>query len=238
MMVFGGETFYGLSNEVFALDTSVVGAEHWSLLSPLASSPDPRTGAAVVYDEAQNQLLVASGLGFNGLVSDTWSLDLSNTTDAAWTELSPTGDIGEGRMFSASGFDPVNRALLMFGGETYYDTTSTALCLDMSTMAWSTATLSGDTLPALTEASVVWADDRGGFILFGGVGYYTMYETAWFIEPTSACNLTVTELVGAGTSPGALRGPAMTYVGADSAAYLIGGQGYYSLSDQTSTLTP
>ncbi len=141
-------------------------------------------------------------------------------------------------MFAASAFDPVNRALLMFGGQGFYETHASALCLDMTTMTWTTATLSGDSLPAMTEATAVWASDRKGFILFGGAGYYTTHQDAWFVQPTSACTLTVTQLTSAGSSPGALLGTAMAYVPSESAAYLVGGQGYYNLSDQTSTLVP
>ena len=239
MVIFGGETFYNLSNEVVVLEAVDPGSEHWSSLQSLGGAPAPRTGSSVVYQESTRRMLVVGGQGYYGLLMDAWSLDLAVTTEAVWTELHPSGAPGDGIAFSASGLDPINQTMLLVGGERYYGLSATALCLNLTTMEWQEAALSGDSIPPVMGASMVWASAESGFVLYGGVGFYTLYADSWLIKPSSPCTFSVTRLgEGSVPGPGPLFGTTISYAEPSSSAFIVGGHSYYGVSDGISELTP
>lgn len=113
IVVFGGTGNSGFLNDTwaFSLATSV-----WAKLPTTGTAPSPRHAFDGVYDPVGQQLVIYSGQG-NGLLNDTWTLNL-NTLQ--WRDVSPAQDSArpKRRYGSAGVFDPVTRSLVSFAGFT------------------------------------------------------------------------------------------------------------------------
>ena len=143
------------------------------------------------------------------------------------------------RAFSAEVYDPSNDVIYAFGGEEYHQLGSTHLCMDMETLEWMELLVTGDEIAGLTDAAAVYSADYRAVILYGGQGYHALPDQAYYIEPTGTCEVEVTALeAGDGTSPGGLAGAGMVWDSADDVALIVGGQGYYRISDTIYSLTP
>ncbi len=241
MVIFGGEDYHTLTDELFVLDAFSPGAETWTDLTsappPGGDWPEPRTGASMVYDPETDTALMWGGRGYYGLLSDMWELDASGST-ASWTELAPGGDYPT-RAFATAVYDASHDVIYAFGGEDYHQLADTVLCLDMDTMVWSEVTPSGSEIAALTDAAAVYSPDYRAIVLYGGQGYHALPDQAYYIEPTGACEINVTALdPGDGTSPGGLAGAGIVWDSEDDVALLVGGQSYYKLSESIYSLVP
>jgi hypothetical protein len=236
MVIFGGEDYHTLTDEVYVLDAYAAGGESWTDLTT-SDGPEPRVGASMIYDSEGDVALVWGGRGYYGLLSDMWQLDFSGAT-AAWTELAPFGEVPE-RAFSTAVYDPNYDVIYAFGGETYHALAETPLCMDMETMEWVELIVTGDDIDALTDAAAVYAPDYRAVVLYGGQGYHALPDQAYYIEPTASCEVEVTALAaGEGSSPGGLMGHGMVWDSEDDVALLVGGQSYYRLSETIYSLTP
>jgi hypothetical protein len=82
--LFGGQTEWGLSNELFAMD---VGTLDFVKLWPAGQGgqgPEPRRGAAVAFDEVNERVFVFGGEGYSWPLNDLWVFDLETST---WERL-------------------------------------------------------------------------------------------------------------------------------------------------------
>ena len=236
LVVFGGEDYHTLTDEVYVLDAFAEGGESWSDLT-VSDGPEPRIGASMIYDPEDEVALVWGGSGYYGLLSDMWELDFSGSS-AVWTELAPYGDVPE-RAFSTAVYDPNQDVIYAFGGQTYHALADIPLCMDMETLEWVELSVSGDEIDALTDAAAVYSPDYRAVVLYGGQGYHALPDQAYYIEPTAPCEVTVTALdPGDGSSPGGLMGHGMVWDSEDDVALLVGGQAYYHLSETIYSLTP
>ena len=228
--LFGGQSYYTLLDEFYVLDTTF-GAEHWEMWTG-SLPPDPRRGHSVVFDDLNNDLYVFGGEGYYGLYDDMWMLDLdtSSASSAMWTSVTPSG-VSPMRMGMGAAMDPDYGVIYAFGGQEYYSLSETTSCYDVATQTWTDATLTGDSLPALTEASVAWNSRFNGFLLVGGQSYYQLNPSVFAIIPTGHCAAEVTEVtITAGTSA-PVKGALLVDNPIDQSMLLVGGQSYYQLSD-------
>lgn len=106
LVLFGGHTF----STVFG-DTWTRKGTTWTHQHP-ASSPSPRTGAAMVYDPATQQLLLFGGGNppGAGFMADTWSWN--GTT---WTQLHPATSPPT-RQNGDLVYDAATNSVILFGG--------------------------------------------------------------------------------------------------------------------------
>ena len=113
LIIFGGSGNNGFLNDTwaFGLETRV-----WTKLPTTGTPPSARHAFDGVYDPVGQQLVVYSGQG-NGLLNDTWTLNL-NTLQ--WRDVSPALDSERPkRRYGSTGiFDPVTRSLVSFAGFT------------------------------------------------------------------------------------------------------------------------
>ncbi len=116
LLLYGGVTQSGASEGFFAFADNA-----WRTLSGGSSSPGPRVGAALAYDEARDRMVLFGG-SFGPLIdphNDTWEWD-----GERWIELTPVGattgsaDHPSVRMLAAAAYDPVRQRVILFGGET------------------------------------------------------------------------------------------------------------------------
>jgi len=235
--LFGGEEYYALSDEVYLLDASSSGSETWSPLTASSSSPDPRLGAATVLDDGGDRMLVIGGQGYHGLLDDLWSLDLTTTSAASWTELSPSGTAPE-RAFAAAVYDPNYEVVYLLGGETYNALAEDPLCLDLSSTSWSILTTTGDDLPPLAGAAAVWASDFGAVLLHGGATYHQLSSTSYLLQATDACVVEVTALTASGDDPGVTTDSALLWNASEAMGVMLGGESYHRLVDDVTEVVP
>src|SRR5207302_1256626 len=117
MIVFGGEA--GLSatsnfyNDVWVLANAdgLGGTPAWTPLVPAGVPPAPRRTSVVVYDAANNRLIVFGGSEACGKRNDVWVLSNANGLGGTpvWTPLNPSGalpvvrgEIGSGGVYDAA----------------------------------------------------------------------------------------------------------------------------------------
>ena len=129
LLLFGGLTGDTTLADVWVADLQRPGRPRWQQLCSPAScggGPSSRWGAHAVYDDTADRLVVFGGLAAGGVATnDVWALDL--TGDPTWVELAPDGPRPPGRWSAAYGFDPVRRRMVVFGGQTGPDASSTSL---------------------------------------------------------------------------------------------------------------
>lgn len=87
----------------------------WTTLAAdgAVGSPSRRSGAGMVYDSANDRLIITSGYNDTIYLSDVWQYSLSG---AAFTQITPTGTTPGGRENFNIGYDPVNQRAILMGG--------------------------------------------------------------------------------------------------------------------------
>jgi hypothetical protein len=230
-LVFGGQSYYSLTDELFVLDAATT---HWDQPAISGDSPDPRTGHAAAMDGGTGTMYVFGGQTYYSLLADLWAFDLAAQT---WTEIYPTGD-AQPLAEAAAAYDPEFHALYVFGGQGYYGLSETVHCLDLGSMEWSEAVLTGDSLPPMHQATAAWTEGIAGFLVYGGQTYYSLLDTAYAVVPTGICQAEATAVAVTGDTPPALRGGALVHDAASGDSLLVGGQGYYTLYDSVLAFRP
>ncbi|HEV2315973.1 MAG TPA: hypothetical protein VGV89_00125 [Thermoplasmata archaeon] len=102
-------------------DTWTYSGGHWSLLAPTAGvSPGGREGAGFVWDGRDGYAVLYGGArwpnsqGSWSVLNDTW-----NFSNGRWTNITRAPSPGH-RVYGNLAYDPVRRAVVLFGGEGAY----------------------------------------------------------------------------------------------------------------------
>ena len=87
----------------------------WTQLkaSGAAGNPAIRSGATMVYDSANDRLIITGGFNNTTYLSDVWQYSISG---GSFTQLSPTGTTPAGRELASIGYDSVNQRAVIIGG--------------------------------------------------------------------------------------------------------------------------
>ena len=164
LLLFGGFSYPNHLNELWELSLS--GTPTWRQLDPNGQLPPPRRGQDMIYDPANDEVLVFGGYDDHTFFNDVWSLSF-NGGHEHWNQLHPTG-VGPGPRYGASAtLDPVRRQMLVFGGyDGHYLDDAFALALD-GPQRWTS--LDTPEHPGPTDFHTM-AYDPGSdrFLLFGG----------------------------------------------------------------------
>lgn len=125
MMIFGGQgsptTFF---NDVWVLSNAngLGGTPVWTQLSPTGSAPVGREGAAAVYDQATNRMILFGGRGVPvnpaNVRNDVWVLTNANGLGgpSQWTLLSPAGGAPSTRSNAGAVYDAASNRMVIYGG--------------------------------------------------------------------------------------------------------------------------
>jgi hypothetical protein len=229
--IFGGESYYTLSEDLYVLDTNV-NAETWDSWPAISNAPEARRGGASVIDENNGLFYVIGGQGYYSLLADLWVLDVGNSSNAgaSWSEIVGSGTAPT-RSNSASGFDAINETIYLFGGQEYYKLSDTTACFDTITEAWSYPSFTGDSIPPMHSATVAWSDYVGGFVISGGQSYYQLLDSVYVLIPDGACSGEVTEVSISSGSIEPHMGASLVQDTINQESILIGGRSYYQLLD-------
>jgi hypothetical protein len=76
-------------------------------------NPSGRSGAAMVYDSANNRLIITSGYTGSAYLSDVWQYSIASGT---FSQITPTGTTPGLRELPSAGYDSVNQRLILMAG--------------------------------------------------------------------------------------------------------------------------
>jgi N-acetylneuraminic acid mutarotase len=86
----------------------------WADLKPRGSVPSPRIGFSMLFDPATNGIILFGGVNAqNSPLGDLWTYDSAENT---WIQLRPNGPQPSARTRQVMVYNPVGRAILLFGG--------------------------------------------------------------------------------------------------------------------------
>ena len=196
MIVFGGENGAGtVIGDAWVLThaSDVSGTPSWIQLSPLGVPPAPRKGHSAVYDGLENRMIVFGGENDSStFFGDTWILTNADGTSGTpeWIKL-PQIPGPVGRSGHAAGYDPINRLMVVSGGEVFCNPAYGDMwVLDhangIGNAVWSGWSTSG-TPPSGRRDAAVGFDPQGNrlFVIGGRVPCSTVLADAFVLQNAS-----------------------------------------------------
>jgi hypothetical protein len=155
MLLFGGETAQGETNEVWSFDLA---KESWARLSTNAG-PAPRANPSLVLDARRARLITYGGrTGQITMFADAWSLDLATLT---WKQLPSGPGAWQRPHFATNGI-----SAWFYGGEAFGTVSSDLWQFDFATDIWTQLPTDGDGPGARTCGAFAYHDE--GLIMVGG----------------------------------------------------------------------
>ena len=146
----------------------------WQEITPSGTHPEARWSYNVFLDPDSNRLIDFGGQTQSGQFdNDVWALSLTPGQEA-WTQLSPTGDIPEGRSNCATAYDEDGHKAYFFGGFNYNQGVfyNDLYTLTMSSLTWTNENPGGATPVERRCAAGFFDSWNRNFISFGGQTYY------------------------------------------------------------------
>jgi hypothetical protein len=164
MIVFGGESATGFTNDAYALNLAP-GAEEWVPLcdDPDGSFPQARTHGSLIIDQQNDRAVLYSGFGQTMTLHDVWALTLQSGSES-WVQLDTVGIPGGISDGNAAIYDPIGQRMLVYRGHTGG---LHALSLD-DRLEWTNLTGS-DTPSGRRYAAGAYDPIRHAMILQGGL---------------------------------------------------------------------
>jgi hypothetical protein len=234
MIVFGGETNAGLSNDVSVLPLS--GASGWSLLTATGGGPFARRSAGVVYDPVRDRLLVFGGSDGTTTYNDLWALSLGGAPQ--WTFLGSGGAIVPPREEHITVYDATHDRLVIFGGidhEGHILSDCWALPL-AGPGTWSPIGTSGPRPAARQSAAGIYDPVRDRLLVFGGADSIgTLLSDTWALPLGPGGTWGLVPL--ASGEPVARQRAAAAYDAAHDQMVVYGGRGASALQATVLTLS-
>ena len=186
----------------------------WKQLHP-ATSPSPRSGAALAYDAGTKQLILFGGYGKSGALDGTYSW-----TGTTWTLLDPaTSPSARGDADMA--YDTSTGQFLLYGGET------SANSILSDTWNWNGTTWTQldpdeNPPPGRVGESMAYDADSNQVVLFGG--FNNDEDGGSWLGDTWAWNGTSWTQLDPANSPVAREGASMAYDSHSETLVLFGGE--------------
>ncbi len=205
-------------NDTWAYDPAT---NTWTEVKPSGTVPSVRSGTSMVYDPGSKKMVLFGGGDGKAVFNDTWTYD---PAENRWTKLKPSGSPSKRERF-ATDYDPVRRAVLLFGGEGMEGYLNDTWSYDPAANAWTELKQSGTTPTARFGSAMVHDPASNRFILFGGGVYASRldmecFNDTWSYDPAANA---WTELKQSGTIPAARFGSAMVHAPVPPGVILFGG---------------
>lgn len=182
MLVFGGETDYGVESKLWQLDLSG-GSFPWSDVTPASAGPSARFGHTTIFDPVRQRLVLYGG--FDGARrGDTWELPLATME---WSEVTTVG-APIGRNAHSSIYDPLRDRMLALGGITVNGDVNEVWSLSFSGVPeWTQIATTGDGPPPLRQSTAVYDPVRDRMVVFGGLDVVGNqgFNQVWALDLTS-----------------------------------------------------
>ena len=184
VLIFGGETEAGPSDEVWEIDFKndlVNGA--WRLLSPSGEIPPARTGHSAVFDLENDRVIVFGGWnGDSTFYNDVRELDLGNG-DGTWEKID-SGQGPSGRAEHTAVLDVENSRMIIFGGWDGNMRLNDIWELDWSTgiSRWQKLEVSGSSPDARSGHTAVHDPVGQTMVVFGGFNGARRLDDVWMLD--------------------------------------------------------
>ena len=210
VMMFGGGTNDGEFGDtwVFNYETQL-----WTELN-FETTPTSRHSAVMVYDSADEVIILFGGWNGTSQATDTWIFDCETEV---WTEVSPEVS-PPGRMSHAMVYDSVNDKVILFSGYgTDGPNDDDTWIYDYTTNTWEEMNPS-ESPHARYGAGSVFDENNESMIIFGGNsgGYFS---DTWSYDYTT----NIWTEMNPSTHPPALKWSCMTYDSVNQKSILFGG---------------
>lgn len=164
----------GLGNSPFAGPANATtNALTWST-APMTGGPTVLRGNhTAIYDSLDRRMIIFGGLDDSlNVLSDVWSLDLNTLAFAAnpWVQETTGGIISDPPLFAHSAiYDSANHRMIVFGGNDLgFAPTNDIYILDLGSMAWSQATVTGTAPSARAFHTAVYDGANQRMVVYGG----------------------------------------------------------------------
>jgi hypothetical protein len=237
MVVFGGYTNDGFTNEVFALDFAH--GNQWANVSAAGTGPTARDAMTAVYDPVRDRMLVFGG--WTGSVFDNrvWALSLAGTP--TWLQVGTVGIPPSARRHYGASYDAAADRLIVWGGfdsSLNYRNDAWALML-AGTPTWSQLTPAGAAPSPRNGQRAIFDPVRDRLVTFAGYdGSYDDDLWALSLGATPAWEKLGATPTEVGGSPGGIRDHVAAYDAQRGRMLVFGGSGYFdSFSNTTYALT-
>jgi hypothetical protein len=184
MLIIGGQGYHGLLDDVWALDLASTSSASWTELVP-SGTPPARAFAAAAYDPGHQAVYLLGGETYHALASDPLCLDLSGGTPS-WGSLSISGDTLPPLAGAAAVWAEDFGAVLLHGGATYHQLSSTTYLLQPTgpcQVEVTALSISGDDPGPMVNAAMVWNTSDATGLLLGGESYYRISDELIEVAP-------------------------------------------------------
>ncbi len=222
MIVFGGESNYIFSNEVWEL--SLGGAPAWNALAPAGPPPSARAEHTAIYDPVGERMVVFGGtdveddLWHISHLNDVWTLSLEGTP--AWSE--PAGSSPGGLGLHSAIYRSAGDQVVVFGGyDGWYLHNDVWTYSPVAVPNWSRLAPSGAPPSRRRGHSAIYDPIRDRMIVFGG--QYGGGNDLW--ELTFSAPPTWNQLAPLGTPPSARTQHSAIYDPVRDRMLVFGGYG-------------
>ena len=170
ILMFGGSTISGQSNELWAL--SLTGTPAWTHLAPTGTPPPGRFGCSMTYVSQSDAVFMFGGKGdvdFN----DVWKLSLNGGGTPAWTLLTSPGPIPTPRFGHSAVYDAQRQRIVIFGGAGPSGIGDASLnetwaLWTIGSPMWQQLEPSGVPPEPRSRLSAIYRPSTGRMVLFGG----------------------------------------------------------------------
>lgn len=241
LFVFGGFSGTWLG-DLWAYKAARGAAGHWTLIA-VPYGPDPRTEASLVWDSADNALLLFGGADALGSRNDVWAYKIAGdgTAMGRWTLLTaPNAPLP--RHLHTAVWDDKDRQMLVYAGETTTTVLRDLWSFRLTNLAagrgvWSP--LMAQTPPAARFGqAAVWDAARRQMLVFGGVGGAGNFlGDLWAYRPNGSGGGTAWANLGTPGTPDGRATAAASWDPVDNALIVFGGTGLKSLRNDSYAYT-
>jgi hypothetical protein len=173
----------------------------WRMVAEQRAAPAPRTAHATAYDPNRDRVVLFGGRN-DGSIGDTWEWH-----GQGWNKVVDEGGVAPApRSGHAMVFDGTTDRVLLFGGQQSMELPVRNDLWGWTGNRWVQSFPEGPSPPPRTEHAMVYDEDRGHVLLFGGMGADGELADTWTFDGVSW-----TRMAEAGPAPPARSGHAMTY---------------------------
>lgn len=152
-----------LRPEEHLLNAQPTGIASWRKITPVNDSPPARSNHLMIYDAAQDRLILFGGRGPSGVLNDVWAFSFK---DGTWANLTPTGETPAPRFTPTAVYDPQKNRMVTYSGmgAGFFNDT---WAFDLASNRWEE--LKGDPRPAPRYGTILAYDSkRHGALTFAG----------------------------------------------------------------------
>lgn len=139
-------------------------AARWRKITALIDRPPARQNHSMIYDSAQERLIIFGGRGGGGIFNDTWAFSLR---DGTWTNLT-VGSAPPPRFTPTAVYDPLKNRMVIYSGQGSTGFFNDAWALDLNSNQW-TELKNASARPEERYGTILAYDsERHGAVTFAG----------------------------------------------------------------------